>query len=232
MESAIQAHSRSFFRSGMSFGALLCAGTIATIAALGTPTAQAGVNEDAIFEVSLGGGLAIPVSDFSNYWDTLGAKNGFDLDFSGGYFLTPNLSLGLAVEYGQFSVDNALNPQKYRLYTLGAYGKYFTGLDSKVSPYLRVQGGLTIPNFSAPLEQTPGEAFRESEFSAGFDGLIGLGARISTSDWGGIFLEAAYRYTKASGNTSSFGNERLVLPADVTHIQLTAGIGFDFGPKQ
>jgi len=87
--------------------------------------------------VSLGGGLAIPVSDFSNYWDTLGAKNRFDLDFSGGYFLTPNLSLGLAVEYGQFSVDNALNPQKYRLYTLGAYGKYFIGLDSKVSPYLR-----------------------------------------------------------------------------------------------
>jgi len=222
-------------RLRMFFATFLCVGTIATVTVLSASSAQARVNEDAIFEMSLGGGFALPVGDFSNYWDTLGARNGFELDFSGGYFLTANLSLGLAVEYAQFSVNNPLNLQKlqkYRLYTLGAYGKYFTGLDSKISPYLRVQGGLTIPNFSAPLERIPGKAFRESQFEVGFDGLIGLGARISTSDWGGIFLEAAYRYTKVNGNTSTFEGELLTLPADVTHIQITAGIGFDFGPKQ
>lgn len=209
--------------------ALLC---VAAVVALSVSPTRAGVDEDAIFEMSIGGGFAIPVGDFNDYWDTLGARTGLELDFSGGYFLTPNLSIGVAFEYAQFSIDNPNNPQHYRLYTFGGYGKYFSGLDSRVSPYLRVQGGVTIPNFSSPLVMTPGAAFRESQFDVAFDGLIGVGARISTSDKGGIFFEAAYRFTPLAGATSSFGNEPLTLPGDVSHIQLTAGIGFDFGPKQ
>jgi Outer membrane protein beta-barrel domain len=207
----------------------LCAGAMV---ALSAPQSQAEVDEDAIFEVSLGAGMAIPTGEFSNFWDTLGAKSGFELDLSGGYFVTPNISIGVAFELAQFSIDNPNNPQHYRLYTLGAYGKYFAALDSRVSPYVRVQGGITIPNFSAPLADNPGKAYHESQFDPSFDGLIGLGARISTSENGGIFLEAAYRFTRVSGATAVFEGETLTLPNDISHIQLTIGFGFDFGPKQ
>ncbi len=227
-----EASKRASKRAGVVRSYLLAIFCASCLVALGATPSQAGVAEDAIFEVSLGGGLAIPTGGFSNYWDSLGAKSGYELDLSGGYFLTPNLSIGLAFELAQFTIDNPINPQHYRLYTLGLYGKYFSGLDSKVSPYLRVQSGITIPNFSAPLAANPGKAFHESQFSPAFDALIGLGARISTSDGGGIFLEASYRFTKLGGNTSSFESETLVLPGDVSHIQLTIGFGFDFGPKQ
>ncbi len=220
----------SFFNSiRIRVLAFLCVGVVA---ALNVSPVHAGVAEDAIFEGSIGAGFAIPSGGFSNYYDTLGANTGLELDFSGGYFVTPNLSLGVAFEYAQFSVDNPNNPQHYRFYTFGVYGKYFTGLDSKVSPYLRVQGGLTIPNFSAPLTMSPPDTFAETQFEVGFDGLIGVGARISTSSKSGIYLEADYHFKQISGATGNFGDEILTLPGDAAYIQLNMGIGFDFGPKQ
>ncbi len=209
--------------------ALLCAGAVVAISV--TP-AQAGIDEEALFEVSFGAGFAIPVGGFSDFWDTLGAKTGLEMDISGGYFVTPNLSLGLAFEYSQFSIDNPANPQRYRFYSIGVYGKYFTGLDSKVSPYIRVQGGLTLPNFSAPVTIDPPKIFDEIEFSAKIDALIGIGARISTSSKSGVYFEAAYRYKPIGGSTGNFGSEIIELPSDAPYIHLTAGIGFDFGPKQ
>lgn len=197
--------------------------------------AAAEIHEDAKFEISIGGGLSISVDDFKNNFQfapptnssgNVNAENGFHVTASGGYFLLDQLSIGVSFSYSQFGIDTTVSLFKYRLYSFGVYGKYHFTYESRVTPYVRVQGGIAVPNFNTPL-RTVGFDFRENGYGISPEGLISLGARISTSEWGGLFLEVGYRYSNVAGSQTSFKQEQYELPADVAQVQISAGFSFD-----
>lgn len=194
--------------------------------------ATAEIHEDAKFELSLGGGLAVPADDFkSNYRfagepGNLGAKSGYHYTVSGGYYLLDKLSVGVNFTYSQFDVDSIGIAFKYRLYSIGMYGKYHFTYENRITPYVRVLAGIAVPNFNTPL-RTVGLEFRENGYSIKPEGLISIGARISTTEWGGFFFEVGYRYSDVAGARTSFKQESYELPADVAQIQISAGFSFD-----
>lgn len=203
--------------------------------ALVSQQASAGIHEDAMFEVSFGVGISIPADDFKNNFEfapptnfigEVNAESGKHLTVSGGYFLFDQLSVGVSFAYSQFDIDPAITNFKYRLYSFGLYGKYHFSYESRVTPYLRVQGGIVVPNFNTPL-RTVGLGFRENGYGLSGEGLVALGARLSTSDWGGFYLEVGYRYSDVAGSQTSFKQETYELPADVAQVQITAGFSFD-----
>ncbi len=199
--------------------------------------ASAEIHEDAKFELSFGGGISIPVDDFKNNFEfapptnftgKVNAENGYHIGASGGYFLFDQLSVGVNIAYSQFDIDRAITAFKYRLYSFGVYGKYHFTYEGRVTPYVRVQGGIAVPNFSTPL-RTVGLGFRENGYGISAEGLVSLGARISTTEWGGFFLEVGYRYSDVAGSSTSFKQETYELPADVAQVQISAGFSFDIG---
>ncbi|MFQ5607487.1 MAG: outer membrane beta-barrel protein [Candidatus Zixiibacteriota bacterium] len=211
--------------------AILLAPALALLSVPGQVSAE--IHEDALFEVSIGGGLSVPVDDFkefrfADFNGDLGAGNGFHVDASGGYFLLDQLSIGVSLAFSQFGIDNPATDLKYRIYSVGAYGKYHFGYESRVTPYIRLQAGIAVPNFSTPL-RTPGLAFRENPYDLRAEARASLGARISTSEWGGFFIEAGVRYSDVAESESDFKQEIYEIPVDAAQFQLTAGFSFDIG---
>lgn len=199
--------------------------------------AAAEIHEDAKFEISIGGGLSIPADDFksnfqfaapTNSSGDVSAESGYHFGGSGGYFLLDQLSIGVSFSYSEFGIDTSVTRLKYRLYSFGVYGKYHFTYETRVTPYVRLQGGIGVPNFSTPL-RTVGFDFRENGYGVSAEALISLGARISTSEWGGFFLELGYRYSDVAGSQASFKQELYELPADVAQVQISAGFSFDLG---
>ena len=197
--------------------------------------AAAEIHEDAKFELSLGGGLAVPADDFksnyrfaptNNFTGNLAAKTGYHFTVSGGYYLLDKLSVGLNYSYSQFDIDPAITSLKYRVYSIGMYGKYHFTYENRITPYVRVLAGIAVPNFNTPL-RTVGLGFRENGYGIKPEGLVSLGARISTTEWGGFFFEVGYRYSDVAGARTSFKQESYELPADVAQIQISAGFSFD-----
>ncbi|MCH9031207.1 MAG: outer membrane beta-barrel protein [candidate division Zixibacteria bacterium] len=198
---------------------------------LSATNVNAQIAEDALFEVNLTFGASIPSSDFSDYFDTLGANTGFNIRGSGGYYLLDNLSVGLYFNYSEFEVDNPANPLKYRIYDFGGYAKLILSPEKKLTPYVRGELGLVKPNIATPIT-SPQVGFREISYTNGIGGGGFLGLRFSTFEYGGLFAEVGYRAEFVSAKNGSFANTTYELPADINNIQLNAGFNLDFGPKQ
>ena len=198
---------------------------------LSATNANAQIAEDALFEVNLTFGASIPSSEFSDYFDTLGANTGFNIRGSGGYYLLDNLSVGLYFNYSEFSIDNTANPLKYRIYDFGGYAKLILSPEKKFTPYVRGELGLVRPNIATPIT-SPQVGFREISYSSGIGGGGFLGVRYSTFEYGGLFAEVGYRTEIVSDKNGSFAGVTYELPADINNIQLNAGFNLDFGPKQ
>lgn len=214
---------------------LVLLGAIAVTTLAPSENLQARIHDDAAFEVSIGGGPSIPTSDFSSFHaDTLGAKSGYQFGVSVGHFVTDLLSLGVGFNYSESKVVSGATPENllhYRLYSGGVYAKYHFGYSKKVTPYVRLQANVSAPDFTTPLT-TPGLSYRENSYDLSLGVVASLGARISTFEWGGIFVEAGYRYISTAGKGTSFKQIDYVIPADVSQIEISAGFSFDIGPKQ
>ena len=101
--------------------------------------ARAAIQEDAIFEVSLGGGLSVPSGDLSDYTfldETLQTATGYQFYAAGGYFFTDLLSVGLGLSYTEYGMDAPAlansSGMKFRFYTASIYGKYPEGIPVRV----------------------------------------------------------------------------------------------------
>lgn len=214
--------------------AILIAAVACTLAVTLAPAqSKAEIHEDALFEFSLGAGLSFAsgdLSDFYNNSDTLGADGGFNLHASAGLFVSDLMTVGLALDFNQFGLQHDTTNFHHRFYSVNGYLKYHFGYEAKATPYIRLQAGLVFPNMATPLG-TAGRGLRELSYDPALTFSAALGTRVSTSEWGGLYLELAYRMMKVKDKSESFDRIEYMLPSDAPMIQLTAGFSFDIGPK-
>lgn len=150
-----------------------------------------------VVEMSFFGGLGIPGSGLTD-WKTgdqeRAAKTGFDLGMDVGYFLRPNLVVGLNFVYTQFSIDTGdkKSSHNHRLYNPNLYVKFLLEGESNWTPYVKGHVGLENPKFSTFVENVAGQRFREISYDPAVALGLGVGLIYYTAYYSGVFIEANY----------------------------------------
>jgi hypothetical protein len=150
-----------------------------------------------IVEMSSFGGLGIPSSGLTD-WKTGGyeraAKTGFDLGMEFGYFLRPNLVVGLNFIYTQFTIDtvDTKSSHNHRLYNPNLYVKFLFEGESNWTPYVKGHVGLENPKFSTFVENPKGNRFKEISYDPAVALGLGVGLIYYTAYYSGVFIEANY----------------------------------------
>lgn len=185
---------------------------------LASPLAMAqGVDKGQI-EVSVGGGLSLPMGDFGDAY-----KTGFLGGLSVGYYVTPVLVIGAEGNYYMYKakdelidaaklLDPTVTDMKFSTIQATAYGKYLFKPEN-MSPY--VKGIVGMYSDKAKVEAGSGDA-DVSESDIGF----GAGA--------GVQL-------KGQGNVGGFGevlfHDILTEGSSTTFIEFKVGATFFLGKK-
>jgi hypothetical protein len=143
------------------------------------------------FEVSVHGGLTQPGEFLSDWKDTLGAKMGFNVALSGGYYFNNNFCAGLYGAYSQMTIEGDWD-RIFRMYDFGAYGKYALIGESNFEPYGKIALGVITPKYPTWIPPGVNNQLREQSFDPGMSAALYAGLLYYTSDNGGIFFEAGY----------------------------------------
>lgn len=204
-------------------------------------------SEKDFIEVAIFGGGAMPMGGLSDWTisnettgsDELGAQFGWDLGFDVGHFLTTNLVLGLNVTYAQFGIESdepAVAAMRHQLIGPAAYLKYYFSGESNLMPYIKGQVGVDIVKFTTrvmdPNLDNGSFEYRELSYRPGLSFSFGGGLFYYTHDYGGLFLEAAYRTALTSGVTSTYEGIDYPFGETAGVIDIHAGIKVFFGTDE
>jgi outer membrane protein with beta-barrel domain len=184
------------------------------------------------FELNIVGGLSLPSGGTSDWYDSLGAKTGFNVGLSGAYFLTNNIGIGAYFTYTRFGVDDAKieNNLSHHLYDAGLYFKYaFTG-ESSWEPYLRLNAGVLFPKFATWVGEEKTQ-LRELSYDPALSLGIYAGLMFYTSDYGGVYLEAGYHNDITDGIKGEYASEKLNFNDNTNYIEIRGGVSVYFGPE-
>ncbi|UCD94582.1 MAG: outer membrane beta-barrel protein [Candidatus Zixiibacteriota bacterium] len=181
------------------------------------------------FEVTLNGGLTNPTSALTDWKDSLGAKLGFHLGGSGGFYFTNRICTGLYFSFAQMGMEGDWE-RNFKSYDFGGYLKYAFAGESNFEPYLKLSGGAVWPKY--PIWVSPAQnKLREQSFDPGF-GMAGyLGLLYYTSDYGGIFFEFGYHNDFLDGTETDYQGEIYTIEDDISYMDFRAGITVFFGPE-
>jgi hypothetical protein len=182
------------------------------------------------FEVTLDGGLTMPSGALSDWKDSLGAKLGFHLGGSGGFYFTDRICAGLYFSYTQLGLEGDWD-RHFKSYDFGGYLKYAFAGESNFEPYLKASAGAVWPKY--PMWVTPAQnKLREQSFDPelGLAGYIGL--LYYTSDYGGLFLEFGYHNDFLEGTETDYQSEIYTIEDNVSYMDIRAGITVFFGPEE
>lgn len=187
-----------------------------------------------VMEVNFFGGIGIPTGDISNYSDTAGAGNGFNLGFDAGYFITFDWVAGLDFTYTQFPVEKTANAEglHHRLYSPSLYLKYYFNGGSDWIPYLKVHAGIDFPKFATFVTSTKGNRYREISFDPVFAYGIGAGLFKYTSDFSGLFVEVNYHRAISKDATATFEDVDYKFNDNLATVDVHGGIRILIGPSQ
>ncbi|HDL03625.1 MAG TPA: hypothetical protein ENH25_05785 [candidate division Zixibacteria bacterium] len=181
------------------------------------------------FEVGIHTGLNIPSGDFADWNDSLGAKTGFNVSLSGGYYFTTDFCTGVYFSYTQNGMEGDWG-QRYRLYDMGVYAKYAFSNESNFEPYVKVTGGIVYPKF--PTWVTPERnKLREQSYDPGISLGGYLGILWYTAEFGGLFLEAGYHNDLVKDVEANYQGEVHKMPGDLNYIEIRTGITAYFGSE-
>ena len=187
-----------------------------------------------VVEMTFFGGLGIPGSGLTD-WKTgdpkfeleeRAAKTGFDLGMDVGYFLRPNLVVGLNFVYTEFSIDAAeeQSSHNHRLYNPNLYIKYLFEGESNLTPYLKGHVGLENPKFSTFVENVAGNRFREISYDPAFAIGVGVGLIYYTAYYSGLFLEANYHRAYSKSVEATYENMPYEFGEDLGTLDVHGGI--------
>lgn len=152
---------------------------------------------------SLGGGASLPMGDFK---DSSGAETGYLAGAGFSYWLSPQTSIGLELNYHSFGTDLADTSRS--VIQVSAFGKYLLVYKS-TAPYVKYDVGIYS------VKRT-----RESS-NSDFGVAGGLGVQFSGSGKIGGFAEAMYHNIFTDSSSTQF----IDLKAGVV-IQLGGGGGY------
>jgi len=189
-----------------------------------------------LLEVTGYGGLLVPGGGLKDWNDSLGMKTAWQVGLEVGYFLTPELVLGFGFTYAQSSIDSPgdINTQNHRFYNPTAYLKYYFWGESDLAPYVKGMLGLYNPKFSTPVTDADGTNLRFRELS--YDPAISIGGSAGlfyyTSDYSGVFIEAAYQYGFTEDAKKKFQSIDYKFGEASAFFDLRAGIRVFFGTDE
>ena len=194
---------------------------------------QAQYEDESFIEAYIGGNYTIPNGYIKNDLvpDSLNAKGGLGLDVSVGYYMKPKLILGVYFNNRNLGVEG-LN-LNHRSFELGLYGKYlFMDMtEARVSPYLKLSGGINFSNLATVVFDDGISKFRELSYdpTLGTEGAIGL--HLKTNSYGGLFFEAGYHMDFTDDIIGSYEGTDYTWGGNNNYLIFRAGVLFNIGPK-
>ena len=203
-------------------------------------------------EVSVFGGLGLPLGGVTDWHDSLGASLGWDIGVEVGYFVTPNFVLGLNFTYYELSIDVPSEPTitgsngvpgvtfvslasnaeglSHRYYNPSLYLKYYFFGESNWVPYLKGHIGIDNAKFTTLIDQE-GSVTRYRALSYDPNLAFGFGGGLFyyTSDYSGLFLEANFHYSAGKNAEKEFYGNTYVFDENAMIFDIHAGVSVYFG---
>jgi len=190
-----------------------------------------------VVEMGFFGGLGIPGSGLTD-WKTgdyeWAAKTGFDLGMDVGYFLRPNLVVGLNFIYTQFPVDTdtqfpndtggEMSGHQHRLYNPNFYVKFLFEGESNWTPYVKGHVGLENPKFSTFVENVAGNRIRELSYDPAIAFGLGAGLIYYTAYYSGVFIEANYHQAFSKNAEATYQDDLYEFGEDLSTFDIHFGI--------
>ena len=191
-----------------------------------TALAQDEEEEKDFMEMNFYGGLGIPAGGISDWHDTLGAKTGFSMGIDLGYFLKPNLVIGVNMVYSQFSIDaeDEASELHHRLYNPNAYIKYYFQGESNLEPYIKAHIGLENPKFTTFVGNFAGNRYREKTYDPSLAFGFGAGVFYYTADFSGLFLEVNYHHALTEDSKAEYGGQEYTFGENLGIVDIHAGV--------
>ena len=182
-----------------------------------------------ILELSLYGGLGIPSGGLTDWQDSLGAKTGWQIGIDFGYFLTPDMVLGISFTYLQFEIDTDTDAQllNHRFYNPALYLKYYFFSEGNLAPYLKGHIGIDNAKFTTFVDDPP--RYRELSYDPAFAFGFGGGVHYYTSVYSGIYLELDYHQAMTEKSKKDFSGTTYTFGTNSSLINIRAGINIFFG---
>lgn len=194
--------------------------------------AQEDDEERDLLEICFYGGLGSPMGGLTDWHDSLGAKMGWSLGLDLGYFMKPNLVVGVNFQYTQFGIDGPdnLEGSSHRLYNPNLYAKYFFTGESDFEPYIKGHVGLENPKFTTSLEAQ--SKYRAISYDASLAVGLGVGLFYYRTDYSGLFIEVNYNYADTKGVERDFGGRTLSFEETVGVLDIHAGVRVLVGSEE
>ncbi len=191
-----------------------------------TAVAQDEEEEKDFMEMNLYGGLGIPAGGISSWQDTLGAKTGFGFGLDLGYFLKPNMVIGLNIVYSQFGIDaeDEAAELHHRLYNPNFYLKYYFQGESNFEPYIKAHVGVENPKFTTFVGNFAGNRYREKTYDPALAFGFGAGVFYYTADFSGLFLEVNYHHALTEDSKAEYGGEEYLFGENLGLVDVHAGV--------
>ncbi|MBU8934456.1 MAG: outer membrane beta-barrel protein [candidate division Zixibacteria bacterium] len=189
-----------------------------------------------ILEITLSGGMAIPMSGLAD-WQTgfdledqpeivdRAPNNGWDIGIDVGYFINPKLIVGLNFTYTAFGIDTDVDlDHRHRLFSPALYGKYYFEGETNLVPYVKASVGLENAKFSTFVENPGGRRFREISYDPTLFYAAALGLFYYTADYSGVFIEADYKMASAESTESVYLDDTYLFGENIAVLQINFGV--------
>jgi hypothetical protein len=210
-----------------------------------------------VLEVSIFGGLAVPVGGITDWKDTLGLGTslGYNMGAEIGYFLTPSLVIGFNFTYYELAIKNETvpvvnqdgenfggpgltyvtlynnpNDLAHRLYNPSLYLKYYFFGESNLVPYIKGHIGVDNAKFTTKIDQaTTNPRYRSLSYDPSLGFGFGAGLFYYTSDYSGLFIEGNFHYSASKNSEKDFYNVTYKLDENIMYFDIHAGVNVYFG---
>ena len=190
-----------------------------------TAIAQDEEEERDLLEISLVGGLGMPVGGIADAHDNIpGAKLGYGFGIGLGYFVRSNVVMGVDFRITEFPADatDEADGTKHRLFNPNVFMKYYLVGESNWEPYLKLHIGVENAKFTA-LHSNP-RAYGATSYDPSLAFGIGGGLFYYSADYSGLYLEAEYHHANTSDAECEYATETLVFGENLSVLSIRAGI--------
>jgi hypothetical protein len=186
--------------------------------------AQDDEEERDLLEICFFGGVGSPMGGLGDWHDSLGAKLGWSAGMDFGYFMKPNLVVGVNFQYTQFGIDgpDAVKDASHRLYNPNLYAKYYFSGESDFEPYVKAHVGLENPKFTTSIENDA--RYRAISYDAVLAAGFGIGLFYYRTDYSGLFIEAGYNYADSKDIDRQFSGQTLTFDETIGVLDIHAGV--------
>jgi len=186
------------------------------------------------FEVTLDAGLTIPSGSITDWYDSLGAKSGFGIGGSGGYYFNNSVCMGIYFSYNRLGMEEPASEgtweRKFQTYDFGAYAKYALVGETNFEPYVKFSAGMIWPKFPTWVGEDANR-LREQSYDPGVSLAGYIGMLYYTSDYGGIFLEVGYHNDFVDGVEADYHGLIYQINDNLNYLQIKGGVTVFFGPE-